>query len=119
LIEALSGKIAAGSEIGREAVMDRQAVRRKLLGKAGEAIDKAMDAVEAAPDGRWIAGSEWAVRGAFQELMQECFQEVVQAKIDSDPDPAASAGSFSPGARPGHDGAVQEVAAARRAQRRR
>ena len=97
--------------------MDRQGLKRRLRGKVEVALDKAMDAVESAPDGRWIAGSEWAVRGAFQELMRECFQEIVQAKVDADP--AAAAGSFSPGARPGSDGAVQGRAARRRAQRRR
>src|SRR6476619_5140950 len=97
--------------------MDRRALRRRLREKAGAAIEKAMDAVEAAPDGQWIAGSEWAVRGAFHDLMRECFQEIVQAKVDCDP--AASTGSFSPGARPGPDGAVQGRAAGRRAQRRR
>ena len=102
---------------GMEALMDRQALRRQLRSKLDSVLERAMDAVEAAPDGRWIAGSEWAVRGAFQELMRECFQEIVQAKVDADP--AASAGSFSPGARPGHGGAVQGRAARRRAQRRR
>ena len=97
--------------------MDRRTLRRRLREKAGAAIEKAMDAVEAAPDGQWIAGSEWAVRGAFQELMRDCFQEMVQAKVDSDP--AAAAGSFSPGARPGQGGTVQGRAARRRAQRRR
>lgn len=97
--------------------MDRRALKRRLREKAEGAIEKAMDAVEAAPDGRWVAGSEWAVRGAFQELMRECFQEIVQAKVDSDP--AASAGSFSPGARPGRGGAVQGHSAGERAQRRR
>ena len=97
--------------------MDRQALERRLRAKFEEAMGKAMSAVEAAPDGRWIAGSEWAVRGAFQELMRECFQEIVQARVDSDP--AAAAGSFSPGARPGPGGAVQGRASRRRAQRRR
>ena len=101
--------------------MDRQGLKRQLRGKVEAALDKAMDAVQSAPDGRWIAGSEWAVRGAFQDLMRECFQEIVQAKVDSDP--AASAGSFSPGAGPGPGGAVrgsvQGRAARRRAQRRR
>ncbi len=100
--------------------MNRQGLKRRLRGKVEAALDKAMDAVQAAPDGRWIAGSEWAVRGAFQELMRECFQEMVQARVDADPDPPA--GSFSPGARPGHagsGGSVQGVAARRRAQRRR
>ena len=102
--------------------MDRQALRRRLRGKFEEALDKAVDAVEAAPDGHWVAGSEWAVRGAFQELMRECFQELVQARVDADPAaPApAPAGSFSPGARPARAcGAVQGGAAGERAQRRR
>ena len=97
--------------------MDRQGLKRRLRDKVEAALDRAMDAVQAAPDGRWIAGSEWAVRGAFQDLMRDCFREIVQAKVDSDP--AAAAGSFSPGARPGPDGAVQGRAARRRAQRGR
>jgi hypothetical protein len=99
--------------------VDRQGLKRRLRGKVEAALDKAVDAVASAPDGQWIAGSEWAVRGAFQELMRECFQEIVQARVDADP--AASAGSFSPGARPGSGGAVQVQgrAARRRAQRRR
>jgi hypothetical protein len=90
-----------------------------LRAKVDAAPDRAMDAVAAAPDGQWIAGSEWVVREAFQGLMRECFQEIVQAKIDADP--SASAGSFSPVRRPaaGHDGAVQGRAAGRRARRRR
>lgn len=98
--------------------MDRRALRGRLRAKFDEAVDKAMDAVASAPDGQWIAGSEWAVRGAFHDLMRECFQEIVQAKVDADP--AAAAGSFSPGARPGQGGGtVQGRAASRRAQRRR
>jgi hypothetical protein len=97
--------------------MDRHGLKRQLRAKVEAALDKAMNAVEAAPDGQWIAGSEWAVRGAFQDLMRECFQEIVQAKADSDP--AAAAGFFSPGARPGQGGAVQGRASRRRAQRRR
>ena len=65
--------------------MDRQGLKRRLRDKVEAALEKAMDAVQAAPDGRWIAGSEWAVRETFQGLMRECFQEIVQAKVDSDP----------------------------------
>lgn len=98
--------------------MDRRALRRRLRDKAEAAIEKAMDAVESAPDGQWIAGSEWAVRGAFQDLMRECFQEIVQAKVDADR--SAPAGSFSPGGRVARGGgAVQGRAAGERAQRRR
>jgi hypothetical protein len=99
--------------------MDQQALKRQLRAKFEATMDQALAAVETAPDGQWIAASEWAVRDAFQGLMRECFQEIVQAKIDSDP--AASAASFSPGERaPGHGGAaIQGRAPGRRAHRRR
>jgi hypothetical protein len=104
--------------------MDQQALKRQLRAKFEATMHQAMAAVETAPDGQWIAASEWAVRDAFQGLMRECFQEIVQAKIDADP--VSNAGSFSPGARPARDGggggggaAVQGRAAGRRAHRRR
>lgn len=79
-----------------EAFMDRRQLRRDLRAKVDVVLDRAMDAVADAPDGRWIAGSEWVVRAAFQELMGECFQAIVQARIDAEP---AVAGAFSPGRR--------------------
>jgi hypothetical protein len=103
--------------------MDRQALRRELHAK----VDRAMDAVAAAPDGQWINASEWVVRETFQELTRDCFQAIVQARVDADP--AANAAAFSPGGRGGGDGeaarggggdrAVQGRAAGRRADRRR
>src|SRR4051812_48829940 len=77
--------------------MDRQKLRRDLHARVDAALDRAIDAVAAAPDGRWIDASEWVVRAAFQELMGECFRTILQAKVDADP--AANAGSFSPGGR--------------------
>lgn len=93
--------------------MDRQMLRRDLQARVDAALDRAIDAVAAAPDGRWIDASEWVVRAAFQELMGDCFRAIVQAKVDADP--AANAGSFSPGRRAGRDPAVQVRAARRRA----
>jgi hypothetical protein len=98
--------------------MDRQALRRELHAKVDRALDRAMDAVAAAPDGQWINASEWVVREAFQELTRDCFQAVVQARVDADP--AANAAAFSPGRdAPPRDRAVQGRAAGRRADRRR
>ena len=98
--------------------MDRQKLRCELCAMVDVALDRAVDAVESAPDGRWIAASEWVVRAAFQELMGECFQAILQARIDADP--AANAAAFSPG---GHadrrDGAVQGRSSGRRADGRR
>ena len=100
--------------------MDRQALRRELQAKVDQALDRAMDAVAAAPDGQWISASEWVVREAFQDLTRDCFQAIVQARVDADPDPAVNAGSFSPGrGAAGRDRAVQGRAAGRRADGRR
>jgi hypothetical protein len=108
--------------------MDRQQLRRELHAKVDAALDKAIDAVSHSPDGRWIAGSEWVVRAAFAELMGDCFQAIVQARIDADP-AAVAAGSFSPDERraaaaaaaaaAANDAAVQGVAARKRVDRRR
>jgi hypothetical protein len=99
--------------------MDRQKLRRELHAKVDAALDRAVDAVESAPDGRWVAASEWAVRAAFQDLMSDCFQSILQARVDADP--AADAGSFSPGGRAAgrRAAAVQGRAAGRRADRGR
>jgi hypothetical protein len=99
--------------------MDRQALRRELHAKVDRALDRAMEAVVAAPDGQWINASEWVVREAFQELTRDCFQAIVQARIDADP--AANAAAFSPGGGGGvrRDRTVQGRAAGGRADRRR
>ena len=97
--------------------MDRQKIRRELHAKVDAALDKAMDAVSDAPDGQWIASSEWVVRTAFAELMGDCFGAIVQARIDADP--AVASGSFSPGRHAAVNAAVQGRAAALRADRRR
>lgn len=97
--------------------MDRQKLRRELHARVDQALERAMQAVESAPDGQWISASEWVVRTAFAELTRDCFQAIVQAKVDADP--AANVGSFSPGRHPAGDGAVQGCSTGRRAQRRR
>jgi hypothetical protein len=98
--------------------MDRRKLRRELRAEVDRALDRAMDAVAAAPDGAWVAGSEWAVRAAFQELTRACFQAIVQARVDADP--AANAAAFSPGGRAARQRvAVQGRAAGQRADRGR
>jgi hypothetical protein len=97
--------------------MDRQKLRRELHAKVDDALDRAIDAVAAAPDGRWVDASEWVVRAAFQELMGECFQTILQAKVDADP--AAAAAAFSPGGRAAKRRAVQGRAAGHRPDRGR
>ncbi|HWE94588.1 MAG TPA: hypothetical protein VG269_11545, partial [Tepidisphaeraceae bacterium] len=68
--------------------------------------------VEHAPDGQWIAASEWQVREIFQKLMSESYQQMLQARMDAAPQAA-----FSPSRPPPAQG--QRQASGPRAYRRR
>ena len=66
--------------------MDREAIKRQLTQQFEQSLEEAIDAVEQAPDGRWIAASEWQIREIFQRLMHAtarcCFGEGTQAAMD-------------------------------------
>jgi hypothetical protein len=79
--------------------MDRDALKRALQDRFTQSIDEALAAVDQAPDGRWIAASEWEIREIFQKLMGDCYRQMLQAKCD-----AADGAAFSPDGR----GAAQE-----------
>ena len=83
---------------GREAATDKDALRRQLRQQFERSMEAAIAAVEKAPDGHWIAASEWQVREAFLGLMGDCYQRILQAKIDQTP--AADTPPFSPSAAP-------------------
>ncbi len=70
--------------------MDRDAVKRALNEQIEQSLEKALDAVEHAPDGSWIAASEWQVREIFQKLMSESYQQILQARMDAAPQAAFS-----------------------------
>ena len=59
-----------------------------------ELYNRALDALDRAPDGQWIAASEWAFRDAFLQLMKESYQAGLQSKVDAHP--TAQAAAFSP-----------------------
>jgi hypothetical protein len=64
-------------------IADMQAEVRRLLGQVADAVNNA-------PDGNVINGSEMAVRDAMVELQRRAFQKAVQMRIDS------TESSFSP-----------------------
>jgi hypothetical protein len=78
--------------------MDTDVLKKELMARAAVAADQAMAAVAQAPDGQWIAGSEWQVREIYQRLMSESFQEILQARIQTHP--AAKLAAFSPSGQP-------------------
>ena len=83
-----------GSALGMEADMDREVLRRELTKQFQQSLDQAMDAVQRAPDGAWIAASEWEVREVFQKLTAQAFERILQAKMDA---AAVKPAVFSPG----------------------
>lgn len=88
--------------------MDKEVLKRRLTERFRQSLAEALAAVEAAPDGQWIAASEWQVRETFQRLTAECYQEMVQGRIDAAP--SATRAAFSPGGQAGGGAAEQGAA---------
>ena len=59
-----------------------------------------MEAVNSAPDGAWIAGSEERVRDLSAEMRRKVFERAVQKRVD------AAEAAFSPSGRPDDGQAV-------------
>jgi hypothetical protein len=74
--------------------MDKEVLKRQLTERCQRALDEALRAVDEAPDGQWIAASEWEVRDIFQKLTADCFAQIIQDRIDRLP--SASQAAFSP-----------------------
>jgi hypothetical protein len=74
--------------------MDKDVLERQLEALCQKAMAEARAAVSAAPDGQWIAASEWPVREIFQKLTRDCFAAMIQARADAHP--AADQAAFSP-----------------------
>ncbi len=83
--------------------MDKEVLKRQLTERFQHSLDSALKAVDDAPDGQWIAASEWEVRDIFQKLTADCFGQLVQRRMDHLP--SASQAAFSPDA---GSGAVAE-----------
>ena len=62
--------------------MDKEVLKRQLTERCQQALDEALRAVDEAPDGQWIAASEWEVRDIFQQLTADCFGRMIQERID-------------------------------------
>lgn len=58
-------------------------------------LKSVMEAVNLAPDGQWIAGSEEEVRDLSEDFRRQVFQAAVQQRID------AAEAAFPPSARNG------------------
>lgn len=96
--------------------MDRNVLKAQMQKRFEATWEEACQAVETAPDGQWIAGSEWQVQEAFQKLMADCYREIVQSRIDALPSEKQAA--FSPSRKPGTGAARQGRASGPRADHR-
>lgn len=67
-----------------------------LKDKTEAYLKSVIEAVNLAPDGQWIAGSEEQVRDLSEDFRRQVFQQAVQQRID------AAEAAFSPSARNGH-----------------
>ncbi len=63
-------------------------------------LKEVMDAVNQAPDGQWIAGSEERVRDLSAQMRRRVFEEAVQQRVD------AAEAAFPPSASSGDGNAV-------------
>lgn len=63
----------------------------QMRGEFEQAMRRVADAVNQAPDGRWINGSEVQVLEIMTEFRRKSFETALQMRVD------AAEGAFSPG----------------------
>ena len=85
--------------------MDKQEYVLRMQAECRRILEQVADAVNHAPTGNVISGSEMQVRDAMAELRQKAFETAVQMRIDS------QESNFSPspgrgGETPGEQGAL-------------
>ena len=78
---------------GRPQITPEQLIAA-LRAEFEQAMRQVAQAVNAAPDGQWIAGSEEPVREVLGEFRRKAYERAVQLRI------AAAEAAFSPSGRP-------------------
>lgn len=87
--------MSTSQEVGGKSLVEvaPQSLVAALEQETQEYLQAVMRAVNEAPDGAWIAGSEERVRDLSAEFRRRAFEKAVQLKID------AAEAAFSPSAR--------------------
>jgi hypothetical protein len=67
-----------------------QAFAHRMQQRIDQAMREVVEAVNNAPDGAWINGSEMKVRDVFADLRREAYETALQMRLD------ASQAAFSP-----------------------
>jgi hypothetical protein len=76
--------------------MSRQEFIDRMRQKVEEALGHVADAINEAPPGQIIAGSEEPVRDLFADLRRDAYEMAVQMRVD------AAEAAFPPSEGPGH-----------------
>ena len=79
-----------------EPKLSREEFMAQMRAKMEAMLGQVADAVNDAPPGRIISGSEERVRDLFAELRQEAFEKALQMRTD------AAEAAFPPSEGPGH-----------------
>lgn len=74
-----------------------EAFAESMREEVDQYLKQMMQAVNDAPDGNWIAGSEEQVRDIAGKIRQRCFEQAIQKRVD------AAEAAFPPSA-PSDDG---------------
>jgi len=67
---------------------------KSMQGEVARCLEQVMEAVNEAPDGAWISGSEEKVRDIVAAMRQRVYEKAVQRRID------AAEAAFPPSAAP-------------------
>jgi hypothetical protein len=76
--------------------MSRQEFIDRMRQKVEQALGRVADAINEAPPGQIIAGSEEPVRALFADLRRDAYEMAVQMRVD------AAEAAFPPSEGPGH-----------------
>lgn len=85
----------------RTGAVSPQAFVREMRERTDRMLAQVMEAVNQAPDGAWINGSEMQVHDLLEDYRREVFEAALQQRTK------AAEGAFSPGG-PGDGPAVEE-----------
>jgi hypothetical protein len=83
--------------MSQSAKVSPEAFTESMREEVEQCLKEMMQAVNDAPDGNWIAGSEEQVRDIATKLRQRCFEQAIQQRVD------AAEAAFPPSA-PSDDG---------------
>jgi hypothetical protein len=87
-----AGVFSKESAMDRLLMLDKQEYVRRMQEECRRVMEEVADAVNAAPSGNVVSGSEMAVRDLMAEFRRKSFETAVQMRIDS------TESSFSPSA---------------------